>query len=499
MGVLGPPGPNGVQGRKPWSSRVNDKAGEYDAEEGARHIAAPAHTCWRPRPFFVTPASLARDAQAHARAGDWEASRATWQRCLAAARGAPPHGWLLGSLRAAAALGDVQAARRAAAQLLERYPDSEAARQSLLRLLIQTRSLGALAEEAANGSLREGAEASALLPHFRALLALEDHAAARGVLDRLLPLATTPAELHALADRASICFAPDPARVRWNAAAAALTRLPPSLDPARDGPVIRTLLLRRDIATRDYAGFLRRWRDGGATLPQWTGPLARIAERLAAPGFPDRTRRKIFGIGLSKTGTTSLAAALEILGWQTAHFRNPITHAVIEHADFDLFDALNDGPVSAHFEVLHAKYPNAQFICTTRPFASWQDSVRAHRIRVRGTDVPRDIDAIAAAEGPDSPLAARLPIHDSIWRHADLASVHANWADRVDRFFADKPGKLLRFSVFEGDGWEALCGFLKAEVPAASFPHSNSRRAEMSSLKKTGGAVPAPPDPPSLF
>ncbi len=372
-----------------------------------------------------------------------------------------------------AAVGDVEAARHATADLLARYPESEAARQALLRVLVQTRSRAALACEAATGSLRDEPAAAALFPHFRALLALENHAAARNVFDRLLKLATTPSQLHGLADRAAICFAPEPARARWRAAADALAGLPQLPDLARDAPIIRTLLLRCDIATRDYGGFLRRWEEGGATMPQWSEPLTRIAERLAAPGFPDPARRKIFGIGLSKTGTTSLAAALEMLGWQTAHFRNPITHAIIEDADFDLFDALNDGPVSAHFEMLYAKFPNALFICTTRPRASWEASVRAHRMRVRGSEEARDIDATAAAEGADSPLAARLPIHNSIWRHPDLATVHAHWAARVDGFFADKPGKLLRFSVFEGDGWIELCGFLELPVPAGGFPHAN--------------------------
>ena len=413
--------------------------------------------------------ALARAAQAHARAGEWQAARAAWQSCLDAAPDPAPHAWLLASLRATAALGEIDAVRRATTHLLARYPDSEAGRQTLLRALQQTRSREALAEETASGALSEAPAGAALFPHFLALLALENLAAARAVWDRLLPFVTRPAQLHALVDRAALCFAQAPMRVRWNEAADALHRL--TLTPA-DEAIARTLRLRCAIATRDYAGFLRLWDEGGATLPEWTRPLARIAQRLRAPNFPDRKTPKIFGIGLSKTGTTSLAAALEILGWQTAHFRNPVTRAIIEDADFDLFDALNDGPVSAHFEALHDKYPNALFICTTRPLQSWEASVRAHRIRTRGTDVPRDLDRITAEEGPDSPLAARLPIHDAIWRHPDLASVHAHWGRRVDDFFADKPGRLLRFSVAD-DGWQELCAFLEKPVPAVEFPHAN--------------------------
>ena len=138
---------------------------------------------------------------------------------------------------------------------------------------------------------------------------------------------------------------------------------------------------------------------------------------------------------------------------------------------------------SAYFETLYGLYPNAVFVCTTRPLESWADSVRRHRLRIRGTDTPRDFDLIAAQEGADSPLTSRLPIHDAIWRHPDLPSVHAAWEQRVTDFFHGKPdAKLLRFSLFDGDGWPELCGFLGCEAPGEAFPHAN-REAGVRSKK----------------
>ena len=262
-------------------------------------------------------------------------------------------------------------------------------------------------------------------------------------------------------------------RDRWNAAADRLGSLPPSPDLARDAPIARTLRLRRDIAVRDYAAFQGRWAEGGIILPDWERPLARIAERLGAPGFPDRARRKVFGIGLSKTGTTSLASALDILGWQTAHFPQSDYQCDYRGCGFRPVRCAERRPRLGLFESLYAAYPNALFVCTERPLESWEASVRGHRIRTRGTDEPPDLDRIAAVEGPDSPWTARLPIHDLIWRQPDLASVHAHWAARVEAFFADKPGKLLRFSVFEGHGWAELCGFLDLPLPEQAFPHAN--------------------------
>jgi hypothetical protein len=416
----------------------------------------------------------ARSARAAAASGNWAGARTAWQRALAATPPPAPEGWLLNALRASAALRDVAAARLDAAALLQHYPRSEAARGIVLRLLTDTRSRDALLAETTCGGLQDQPFAEALFPHFRALLVLEDYPAARGVFDRLVPLATTAARLHGLAGRAAICFAPDAMRERWRMIGEALATLPVEPYDFEDAAIRRTFRLRQAIALRDDTAYRQLWAQGGDIMPDWHTRLTALSARLNEPGFPDRQAKKVFGIGLSKTGTTSLAAALEMLGWRTAHHRNPITNAIIDGDDFDLFDALNDGPVSAHFETLYARYPNAVFICTTRPLASWQDSVRRHRLRIRGTETPRDLDLIAAQEGGHSPLTFRMPIHDAIWRHPDLAGVHAAWDQRITDFFRDKPaGKLLRFSMFEGDGWSELCGFLGCALPEAAFPHAN--------------------------
>ena len=51
---------------------------------------------------------------------------------------------------------------------------------------------------------------------------------------------------------------------------------------------------------------------------------------------------KIFGIGLSKTGTSSLSEALEILGYSTVHF--PSTLSEIAY-----YDAATDSTVARRF------------------------------------------------------------------------------------------------------------------------------------------------------
>jgi len=79
--------------------------------------------------------------------------------------------------------------------------------------------------------------------------------------------------------------------------------------------------------------------------------------------------RKIFGIGLSRTGTTTLAAVMERLGFAVKHL--PLSWAEIETVQF-----ANDTTVTARLPELRARYPNALYICTTREFPAWSASMR---------------------------------------------------------------------------------------------------------------------------
>ena len=67
---------------------------------------------------------------------------------------------------------------------------------------------------------------------------------------------------------------------------------------------------------------------------------------------------KIFGIGMPKTGTSSLTAALRELGFRTAHFpRDPATVAELRAGNYRLsilseIDSLTDVPIPAIYAQL---------------------------------------------------------------------------------------------------------------------------------------------------
>jgi Sulfotransferase domain len=76
---------------------------------------------------------------------------------------------------------------------------------------------------------------------------------------------------------------------------------------------------------------------------------------------------KVFGVGLSRTGTTSLHYALGFLGYRSIHFPPP--HQLRELLNF--YDAAVDTPVACVFKELAEAYPDARFVLTVRDMDSW--------------------------------------------------------------------------------------------------------------------------------
>ncbi len=211
----------------------------------------------------------------------------------------------------------------------------------------------------------------------------------------------------------------------------------------------------------------------GVHRPRW---LRRALARRRS-GLP-RTGR-IFGIGLTRTGTTSLTSALDILGYRTFHF--PADDATRERvmtllADdgqrlrlpiLERIDVLTDTPVSATFEALDAAYPGSKFILTTRDTRSWLESC----------------DQLWASwatpyllEHGDEPLAAYIrAIHEDLYGgatfdRARFSAAFDGYHERVRSHFRDRPGDLLSIDICSGEGWDPLCRFLNLPHPSARFP-----------------------------
>jgi hypothetical protein len=165
-------------------------------------------------------------------------------------------------------------------------------------------------------------------------------------------------------------------------------------------------------------------------------------------------RAKIFGIGLSKTGTTSLAEALEILGFSAVHYPTSMQ-------EIELHDAATDLLVADRFEMLDVSFPGSKFIYTVRERNKWLESCRRHWRKKRAVD--------------DFRRELRMRIYGTIDFHPDLfAQAYDRHESRVLSYFAERPRDLLILDICTGrTGWGELCSFLGEPAPSISFPNAN--------------------------
>jgi len=165
---------------------------------------------------------------------------------------------------------------------------------------------------------------------------------------------------------------------------------------------------------------------------------------------------KIFGIGLAKTGTTSLNDAFAILG--IASIGCPDDIAAIRR-----FEAATDGIVADRFEVLDREFPGSKFIYTKRDRESWLNSYT----RYHGRKIP-------ALPG-HAEMTRRLYGTTGTEREILLEAFERH-ENHVLEYFRDRPEDLLVIDIAgSGGDWETLCRFLGRTVPDAPFPASNSK------------------------
>jgi hypothetical protein len=172
---------------------------------------------------------------------------------------------------------------------------------------------------------------------------------------------------------------------------------------------------------------------------------------------------KIFGIGLSKTGTTSLCEALRMLGYTAIDFPLDL-RGVEEH------DAATDTPIADSFELLDRRYPGSKFIYTVRQRDEWVRSCKTHWARF--------IDCGCETRPEAVELFKRL--YGTIDFDANLfVEVYDRHEMRVLSYFSRRPDDLLVIDICSGEsGWESLCAFLGKEVPHSPFPHMNKMKAQ---------------------
>lgn len=436
-------------------------------------------------------------AQGHAglahlaiRRRDWRGALAHWDELLTRFLEHPNRAsWRTSRALVLSELGRGEEAEATLRELVAADPGDLKVFLPLLQLLVATgrheEALGALEASA----FREVQTAGLIGVRFNALIRLKRLPAARAEFERSLAEAEEPAILTHLFAFTAELYDGWPRTGAWLSLQDKLERFI-AADRGEKRPAAEALRLRLHLALRDHQGFLAAMDRLGEDfqLGVHDRRLRAVGRALAAPSYPDWTKRKVFGIGLSKTGTTTVGLALNVLGLNTVDFTNPLTMELMSEDDLHMFDAFTDTPVCAGFEKYFYLFPDARFIYTSRPVESWRESMLGQWLRHYGL---ADFDEVRAEfDRPDRfhhGVRFRDINHSLFTNHADLSEAYQTYERRVRGFFADKPpDRLLEFDLFGGQGWPELCGFLGMPVPDQPFPWQN--RDPMASEGAEGGA-----------
>eukprot|EP00980_Cylindrotheca_fusiformis_P004263 scaffold918_cov126-Cylindrotheca_fusiformis.AAC.42 len=221
---------------------------------------------------------------------------------------------------------------------------------------------------------------------------------------------------------------------------------------------------------------------------------------------------KVVGVGFGRTGTYSLALALDELGFPTLHTQHLYEnedifemwvdsvfqpsldkgHAELGFPDWDViaqhgYQATMDFPTALYYEQILQKYPNCKFILTTRQdsetwFRSWDNLAKS--ITTPANVAGSFISGVqrysiylrwlyGVVNKDDGFLTSKEP-RDNQNHDVAIKSYESHNA-RVRQLIPSD--QLLEFSV--KDGWAPLCIFLQVtdKCPTTPFPKTNSARS----------------------
>ena len=191
---------------------------------------------------------------------------------------------------------------------------------------------------------------------------------------------------------------------------------------------------------------------------------------------------RVVGAGLPRTGTSSLRQALEhLLGGTCCHMSELPGHPFNlgagwggalagKQTDWQRlmveYVAAVDWPASAFWRELHAAYPHALVLLSSRDSAqTWWESLNA-------TVLPVARETLAPGWNDGRDLIMLLERFTGTTQWDDPTVLMAAY-ERHNAAVRQAVPNLLDWQA--KDGWEPICGALNVPVPAMPFPHKNRR------------------------
>ena len=196
---------------------------------------------------------------------------------------------------------------------------------------------------------------------------------------------------------------------------------------------------------------------------------------------------KIIGAGFGRTGTLSLKAALEQLGYGPCHHMKEVMLnndqaewfsqaskgvEVDWHEVFNKYSSAVDWPAAAYYQELAESFPDAKFVLGVRDPDAWYESVENTIFRVI-PNFPKWIRFIF----PRSDKVFNM-IEKTIWQgefsgqFEDKGTAIQVFNERIETIKKMFPPERLLIHTSK-DGWEPLCEFLDVDIPDTPYPWVN--------------------------
>ena len=192
---------------------------------------------------------------------------------------------------------------------------------------------------------------------------------------------------------------------------------------------------------------------------------------------------RLINAGLGRTGTTSLKAALERLGYSPIHhttdlFFSPKQMDIWEGAfegqepDWRAFYAkydVADWPAGLFYKDIITAHPEAKIMITVRDPEQWFESINGTLKQLDSVKLP--IPHVRRIKHFLQTYAINGIFEGKFDDKAFMVQFYEQYVAGVKEFVADKP--LFVFDVREG--WKPLCEFLEVDVLDEPFPRANTR------------------------
>ncbi len=176
---------------------------------------------------------------------------------------------------------------------------------------------------------------------------------------------------------------------------------------------------------------------------------------------------KLFIIGLPRTGTTSISAALMDYGFKVAHT------AFTKHT-FDLADVFSDTPCYCDYPQLDKLFPGSKFVYLNRKLKHWIPSVQMLLSKMQKNLSPdghfnpimkRCFNSIFELLNTENPLSTN-----------HLTQCYQQHQQQVFNYFSNR-NDLLSIDIAQAGSLDALLKFLGINnTKDTGFPHLNAGR-----------------------